>query len=104
MSLTREEVANAVAKGVAERKAKHWKELDIERTKMEKRVECCNTAEKIKSLDEVISELNQHHHHRRDKNIEYKHYEDAEYNDDYIEMCGDIWEKIYDKKKELGLI
>jgi hypothetical protein len=101
--MTQAQIDRAIAKGVAERKKAHWAKMKEDKTAMQKRIACCNTAENFKALDEVLSDLCADRHHSHDKNVEYKHYEDAGFDDDYIEMYQELDTELYERKKKLKL-
>ena len=101
--MTRAQVDRAIAKGVRERKEAHWAKMNAEQKKFETRISSCKTTKDFDELKEVISELNTEQYRQHDKNVEYKHYEDAGFNDDYQEMYDDLDTELYKRREELGL-
>lgn len=97
------EIQQAIARGIAERRSKHLEKLTKWNKRMENRINSAKTAEQIQSIEKDIEDGFQHHYKRKEKNIEYKHYEDAGYNDEYIETLDELDTKLRVKKKKLGL-
>ena len=101
--MTQAQIDRAIAKGEAERKKAHWAKMNKEQKEFEKRIACCNTTKNFDDLKEVISDLNCEQYRQQSKNIEYKHYEDAGFNDDYQEMYDELDTKLYKRRQELKL-
>jgi DNA-binding ferritin-like protein (Dps family) len=101
--MTQAQINKAIAKGVAERKKAHWAKMLAEEKAFDKRIASCKTTKDFDDLKEVISELSGEQYRQHYKNVEYKHYEDAGFNDDYREMYDEIDTKLWKRRQELGL-
>jgi len=101
--MTEAQINRAIAKGVAERKKAHWAKMREEEKKFKAKIYKCSTTKSFDDLKEVISDLNTEQYRQHDKNVEYKHYEDAGFNDDYQEMYDDLDTLLYKRRGELGL-
>jgi len=99
--MKRSEIEAAIGRGRAERKTVHWDKLEKKKEAMQSKIDAANTPEKIDKLLEKLGELSAHHTHRGSKDREYKCYEEAEKNDDYVEMYDELYLALCDKKDSL---
>jgi hypothetical protein len=101
--MTQAQIDKAIAKGVVERKQAHWDKLAKKRKEFQEKIMNISTFEGFEKLRDIISNACGEHHHSHDKNVEYKHYEDAGYDDGFIELYDELYDELYERKNLLEL-
>ena len=101
--MTDAQIQAAIARGIAKRRTEHLERLTKYDNDLTAKIARATTAEQIQVIKKEIDDAFSHHYKRQEKNIEYKHYEDAGYNDDYIETLHELDSKLADREAELGL-